>query len=128
MIHMARPSHPGQFVRMEVIAPLGLTVTEAARALRVTRPALSALLNGRASLSPEMALRIEKAFGPRMDTLLRMQTAFDIAQARRHEGKIKVKHYAKRNSNLAETVAASPLRQADHKLRRLNERPRKSDR
>jgi antitoxin HigA-1 len=64
MIQMARPSHPGQFVRMEVIEPLGLTVTEAAKALQVTRPALSALLNGRASLSPEMALRIEKSLRP----------------------------------------------------------------
>ncbi len=85
MMRMARPAHPGQFVRMEVIEPLGLTVTEAARALGVTRPALSALLNGRAALSPEMALRIEKAFGPKMDTLLRMQTACEITEARGRE-------------------------------------------
>jgi addiction module HigA family antidote len=90
---MARPSHPGPFIRMEVIAPLGLSVTEAARALGVTRPALSALLNGRAALSPEMALRIEKAFGPKMDTLLRMQTAYEIAKARQREGTIKVAKY-----------------------------------
>jgi antitoxin HigA-1 len=128
VIHMVRPSHPGEFVRMEVIEPLGLTVTEAAKALRVTRPALSALLNGRASLSPEMALRIEKAFGPRMDTLLRMQTAFDIAEARRHQGKIKVKPYAKRSGSLAEFFTASPLRQSGPKLRRAKRRPRKLDR
>ncbi len=64
MLHMARPAHPGQFVRMEVIGPLGLTVTEAAKVLGVTQPALSALLNARAAISPEMALRIELAFGP----------------------------------------------------------------
>ncbi|MBI4384507.1 MAG: HigA family addiction module antidote protein [Nitrospinae bacterium] len=93
MIRMARPAHPGQFIRMEVIEPLDLTVTKAAGILGMTRPALSAILNGRASLSPGMALRIEKAFGPRMDTLLRMQTAYTIAEAREREGEIKVKRY-----------------------------------
>jgi addiction module HigA family antidote len=78
---------------MEIIDPLGLSVTTAAKVLGVTRPALSALLNERASLSPDMALRIEKAFGPKMDTLLRMQTAYEIALAREREGKIKVKRY-----------------------------------
>ncbi len=94
MMRMARPSHPGQLIRMEVIEPLGLSVTYAAKVLGVTRPALSALLNGRAALSPGMALRIEKAFGPKMETLLRMQTAFEIAKARNREGDIKVKRYA----------------------------------
>jgi antitoxin HigA-1 len=98
MIHMAHPSHPGQFIRMEVIEPLGLSVTEAAKALGVTRPALSALLNGRAALSPQMALRIEKAFGPRMDTLMRMQTAFEISEARRHESKIRVSRYVRKEA------------------------------
>ncbi len=98
MNRMARPSHPGQFIRMEVIEPLGLTVTAAAKALGVTRPALSALLNGRAALSPEMALRIEKAFGPRMDTLLRMQTAYEIAETRRRERQIKVPKFVPGNS------------------------------
>ena len=93
MIRMTRPAHPGQFIRTEVIEPLGLSVTEAAKILGVTRVALSALLNGRAALSPEMALRIEKAFGPKMDTLLRMQTAYDIAEARDRAGDIKVKRY-----------------------------------
>jgi addiction module HigA family antidote len=92
-MRMARPAHPGQFIRMEVIEPLSLSVTESARILRVTRPALSALLNGRAALSPDMALRIEKAFGPKMDTLLRMQTAYEIARARDREGEIRVKRY-----------------------------------
>ncbi|MBI1789892.1 MAG: HigA family addiction module antidote protein [Acidobacteria bacterium] len=92
---MARPSHPGQFIRMEVIEPLGLSVTESAKILGVTRPALSALLNGRAALSPEMALRIEKAFGQKMDTLLRMQTAHEIAGTREREGDIRVKRYVR---------------------------------
>ena len=78
---------------MEVIKPLDLSVTEAATVLGVSRPALSALLNGRAALSPDMALRVEKAFGPKMDTLLRMQTAYEIAEARGREAEIKVKRY-----------------------------------
>ncbi len=93
MMRMVRPAHPGQFIKMEVIEPLGLSVTKAAKVLGVTRPALSALLNCRAALSPEMALRVEKAFGPKMDTLLRMQTAFEIAEARERESKIRVKRY-----------------------------------
>ena len=93
MIRIARPAHPGQFIRMEILEPLGLNVTEAARVLGVTRAALSALLNGRASLSPGMALRVEKAFGPKMDTLMRMQASYDIAEARDREGEIKVKRY-----------------------------------
>src|SRR5271157_2086625 len=93
MMRMARPAHPGQFIKMEVIEPLGLSVTKAAKVLGVTRPALSALLNGRAALSSEMALRVEKAFGPKMDTLLRMQTAFEIAEVREREANIKVKRY-----------------------------------
>ena len=78
---------------MEVIEPLDLSVTRAAKVLGVTRPALSALLNGRAALSPDMALRVEKAFGLKMDTLLRMQTAYEIAEARDREAAIKVKRY-----------------------------------
>ncbi len=93
MMRMERPAHPGQFIKMEVIQPLGLSVTKAAKVLGVTRPALSALLNGRAALSPDMALRVEKAFGVRMDTLPRMQTAFEIAEARERESKIRVKRY-----------------------------------
>ena len=89
-IRMKNPAHPGGFVKSEVIEPLGLSVTDAAIALGVTRPALSALLNERAHLSPEMALRIEKAFGVSMDTLMRMQNSFDIAHARQREGDIQV--------------------------------------
>jgi antitoxin HigA-1 len=81
-IRMKSPAHPGGFVKHEIIEPHGLSVTDAARVLGVTRPALSALLNERATLSPEMALRLEKAFGVSMDTLMRMQNSYDIAQAR----------------------------------------------
>src|ERR1700752_2398564 len=88
---MKNPPHPGDFIRTEIVEPAGLTVTAAAAALRVSRPALSSLLNGRADLSGEMALRIEKAFGVKMDTLMRMQAAFDIARARKDEKKIHVR-------------------------------------
>lgn len=84
------PPHPGDFIRTEIIQPAGLSVTAAAVALRVSRPTLSSLLNGRAALSGEMALRIEKAFGVKMDTLMRMQSAFDIARTRKREKKIRV--------------------------------------
>ena len=87
---LKNPPHPGGFVRTEIIEPLELSVTGAANVLGVTRTALSAFLNGRSSLSPEMALRIEKAFGVSMDTLMRMQNSYDIAQARRREGEIDV--------------------------------------
>ena len=89
-IRLKNPAHPGGFVRSEIIEGLGLTVTRAAQVLGVTRPALSALLNERASLSPEMALRIEKAFGVSMDTLMRMQTGYDIARARQREDDIEL--------------------------------------
>ena len=92
-MRMLNPPHPGAFVRTEVIEPLGLTVSGAATALGVSRPALSALLNGRAGLSGTMALRIEKAFGVRMDTLMRMQASYDIARARRREDDVRVERY-----------------------------------
>jgi addiction module HigA family antidote len=92
-IRMKSPAHPGGFVKYEVIEPLGLTVTDAAHALGITRPALSALLNERARLSPEMAQRIEKAFDVSMDTLMRMQNSYDIAQTRKREGEIDVARF-----------------------------------
>jgi antitoxin HigA-1 len=87
---MKNPPHPGDFIRTEIIEPVGLTVTAAAAALRVSRPTLSSLLNGKADLSGDMALRIEKAFGVKMDTLLRMQASYDIAQTRKRENEIRV--------------------------------------
>jgi addiction module HigA family antidote len=87
-------------------------VTEAASALGVTRPALSAFLNGRADLSPDMALRVEKAFGVRMDTLMRMQNSYDIAQARSRESEIKVARYKPKRCDryVRATSSSSPLR------------------
>ena len=87
-LRMKNPAHPGGFVKSEIVEAMGLSVTEAASALGVTRPALSALLNERVSLSPKMALRIEKVFGVSMDTLLRMQTSYDIALTRMREDEI----------------------------------------
>jgi addiction module HigA family antidote len=92
-IRMKNPADPGGFLKSEIVEALELSVTDAAKVLGVTRPALSALLNERASLSPEMALRLEKAFGVSMDTLMRMQNSYDIAQARRRAGKIKVTRF-----------------------------------
>jgi len=87
------PSHPGEIIREDVIGDLGLSVTDAARLLGVGRPALSAVLNERANLSPEMALRLEKAFGVSMDLLLKMQLQFDIAQVRKMAKTMKVRRY-----------------------------------
>jgi addiction module HigA family antidote len=90
---MLSPPHPGKFIKSEIIQPLGLSVTAAAAALGVSRPALSTLLNGRACLSGDMALRIEKAFGVKMETLMRMQSAYDIARTRKRERSIRVSRY-----------------------------------
>jgi addiction module HigA family antidote len=90
---MLKPVHPGQFIKTEIIEPAGLSVTAAARALAVSRPTLSSLLNAKADLSGDMALRIEKAFGVKMDTLMRMQSSFDIARTRKREASIKVRKY-----------------------------------
>src|SRR5258708_23337631 len=87
---MKNPPHPGDFIRTEIIEPVGLSVTDAAKALRVSRPALSSLLNAKAGLSGDMALRIEKAFGVKMDTLMLMQSAYDIARTRKPEKEIRV--------------------------------------
>ncbi|MGI8839238.1 MAG: HigA family addiction module antitoxin [Caulobacteraceae bacterium] len=90
---MHSPPHVGEFVR-EVIAENGLNMSSGARVLGVTRQALSTLANCRGGLSPDMAVRIEKAFGVRMDTLLRMQTNHEIAQARRRADAIHVERFA----------------------------------
>ena len=87
------PSHPGDFIRTEIIDELDLSVTKAAEILGVRRATLSALLNGNAALSAEMALRIEKAFGVNMDMLLRMRAWYDAAQMRARAGEIDVQRY-----------------------------------
>ena len=90
---MKNPPHPGGLIRREIIEPLGLSVSTAAGILGVSRQALSLLLNERTDLSSAMALRIEKAFGPKMDHLMKMQLAHDLAQQRNQEAAIKVKRY-----------------------------------
>ncbi len=87
------PSHPGDFIRTEIIEELGLNVTKAAEILGVRRATLSDLLNGNAALSPEMALRIEKAFDVSMDMLLRMQAWHDASQMRARANEIRVRRY-----------------------------------
>ncbi len=96
---MKNPPHPGDFIRTEIIEAAGLTVTAAADALDVSRPALSSLLNSKADLSGDMALRIEKAFGVRMETLMRMQSAYDIARTRSRENEIRVRRFHPREAH-----------------------------
>ena len=88
---MKNPPHPGDFIKTEIVEVYGLSVTAAAVALGVPRPTLCSLLNGKAGLSGDMALRIEKAFGVKMDTLMRMQSAYEIAQTRKREKLIRVR-------------------------------------
>ena len=87
------PSHPGDFIRAEILEELDLSVTKASEILRVRRATLSALLNGNASLSAEMALRIEMAFAVNMDMLLRMQAWYDATRMRARAGEIDVQRY-----------------------------------
>jgi len=87
---MKTPPHPGLSVRHDCLEPLELSVTEAARRLGVNRKQLSELINGRAGISPEMAIRLDKAFGGGADTWLRLQAAYDLAQAMQHADEIKV--------------------------------------
>ena len=88
-----RPSHPGAFIKTEIVDELGLSLTKAAEVLGVRRATLSDLLHEKAALSPEMALRLEKAFNLDMDMLLRMQAWHDSSQMRRQARKIKVARY-----------------------------------
>jgi len=92
-LRMKAPPHVGGFVKHEILEPLKLTVTDAAKALGVTRPALSGLLNEHVDLSPEMALRVEMAFGVSMDLLMRMQNSYDIAKMRKGAKAIKVQKF-----------------------------------
>jgi antitoxin HigA-1 len=89
-IIVKNPSHPGAFIRLCVLEPLGLNVTQAAAKLGVTRAALSNFLNANASLSPEMAIRLDKAFGVDMEVLMKMQNGWDIVQARKRWDEIEI--------------------------------------
>ncbi len=91
---MKNPPHPGRSIKDACLEPLDLTVTDGAKALGVARHTLSRVINGKAGISPDMAIRLEKAFGGTADSWLRMQAAHDLVRARRHEKRIKVKRYA----------------------------------
>ena len=91
---MANPCHPGEIVKYECLEPLGLTVTEAANGLGVSRQALSNVINGRAGVSVDMAIRFSKAFGSTPDMWLRLQMAYDLWQARDRVKEIKVERFA----------------------------------
>ena len=93
---MSNPPHPGEIVREECLGPLGLTVTDGAKALGVTRQALNNLVNERSGISPDMAIRLEKAFGSSADMWIRLQASFDLAQARKRQGDIKVARFTPR--------------------------------
>ena len=91
---MKNPPHPGLSVRYDCLEPLGLSVTQGAKILGVARQALNNLVNGKAAISPEMAIRLDKAFGEGAETWLRLQVTYDLAQTEKHAGKIKVRRMA----------------------------------
>jgi addiction module HigA family antidote len=88
---MKNPVHPGRIVRHDCLEALGLSVTEGAKVLGVTRQALNNIVNGKSGISPEMAIRLTKAFGSTPETWLGVQIAYDLAAVRKHENKIKVR-------------------------------------
>ncbi len=88
---MKNPAHPGRIVKSACLEPLGLSVTEGAEILGVTRQTLNNVVNGKSGISPQMAIRLSKAFSSTPETWLRMQLAYDLAQARKNQGKIKVR-------------------------------------
>lgn len=90
---MKNPVHPGRIVRYDCLEPLGLSVTEAAKVLGVTRQALSNVVNEKSGISPEMAIRLSKAFGSTPETWVRMQAAFDLAVVLKNEKNIRVERY-----------------------------------
>ena len=100
---MKNPAHPGRIVRSACLEPLGLSVTEGAKVLGVTRQTLTKIINGRSGISAEMAIRLAKAFGSTAETWVRMQAAYDLAQARKEESKIKV-----RRQHMPQGLAPAP--------------------
>lgn len=94
---MKEPPHPGLSVRYDCLEPLGISVTKGAEVLGVTRQSLNNLVNGKTGISPEMALRLDKAFGGTAEAWLSLQTAYDLAQARKKERSIAVKRYVMKN-------------------------------
>jgi len=105
---MKDPPHPGRSIRNACLEPVGLSVTNAAKVLGVTRQALNNVINGKSGISPEMAIRLTKAFGSTPEAWLRMQLAYDLAAARKNERKIKVRRV--RLSKTLEPVARGEVR------------------
>lgn len=102
---MKEPPHPGLSVRHDCLEALGLSITQGAKVLGVTRQALNNLVNGKAGISPEMAIRLDKAFGGTAEAWLALQRVYDLAQARKNEGAISVKRYvAKSRSGAPGTI------------------------
>ena len=93
-LHSSFAVHPGEWLRAEIVEPAGLNVTQLADHLDVARQSMSKLLNGRQGLSADMAIRFEKAFGLKAETLMRMQAAHELAEARLHEDEIEVEKVA----------------------------------
>ena len=114
-MHMKNPPHPGRIVRQECIEPLGLTVTEAARALGVTRQALNNLVNCRAGVSPEMAIRLSRAFGSSPAVWLGLQLEYNLAQAEKKAGRIKVERIEKNPRHTKRAVMATSLARFDRR-------------
>jgi addiction module HigA family antidote len=90
-VPMKNPVHPGRIVRHDCLEPLGLSVTAGAKVLGITRQTFTKIVNGKSGISPEMAIRLTKAFGSTEETWLRMQLAYDLAAARKGESRIKVR-------------------------------------
>ena len=91
---MHNPAHPGEILRELVIEPLGLTITDVSEHLNISRKTLSKVLNGRGSITPEMAVRLELAFKkPAADHWLRLQNAYDLCEARNHKAELRVQPY-----------------------------------
>src|SRR5271168_1365439 len=97
---MKSPAHPGRIVRSACLEPSGLSITDGAKFLGVTRQALNNVINGKSGISPEMAIWLTKAFGSTAETWLRMQLAYDLAQARKTEHEIKIKRYRPKELHL----------------------------
>jgi len=116
---MKNPPHPGLSVRHDCIEPLGVTTTAAAKILGVTRQTLNNLINGKSGISADMALRLDKAFGGGAETWLRLQMAYNVAQARQHEDQIKVKPVARRKLH----EPRSRKREKEIHLRRIQRTP-----
>ena len=100
---MKNPPHPGELVRYDCLKPLGLSVTDAAKALNVTRQALNNLVNKKSAISPEMAVRLSKVFNGSPEFWMRLQLNYDLAQIERHASKIVVHRLNKKRLKDATT-------------------------